>query len=243
MKSSISIGLIGDYNAAVLAHQAIPRALDLAGEVADVSVRHEWVPTQEIGDESRVRGFDGLWCVPASPYRSMDGALRAIRFAREQGRPFLGTCGGFQHAIIEYARNVLGWADAEHAETNPDAARPVITPLTCALVEKTETIRFHKGSILATAYGCLEASEGYHCSYGINPAFFSALVSGRLRVSAEDRAGDVRAVELEGHPFFVATLFQPERAALSARTPPLVAAFARAIVAMRTGKSAPALIG
>ncbi len=63
----------------------------------------------------------------------MDGALLAIRYAREQKRPFLGTCGGFQHAIIEYARNVLGWADADPAETAPDAARPVIAPLQCAL--------------------------------------------------------------------------------------------------------------
>jgi CTP synthase (UTP-ammonia lyase) len=241
MTTSIRIGLIGDYSPAITAHQAIPRALDLAGAGADATVRYEWIPTQEIVDESRVNEFDGLWCVPASPYRSMEGALRAIRYAREQLRPFLGTCGGFQHAIIEYARNVLGWADAEHAESAPGAARLVIAPLACALVEKTDTIRFYENSRLAAAYGCLEASEGYHCSYGLNPAFTSALASGPLRVSAEDRAGEVRAVELEGHPFFVATLFQPERAALTGKTPPLVAAFIRAIMAMRTGKSVPAL--
>ena len=239
MTTAICIGLIGNYSAAVPAHQAIPRALALAGDAAGASVSCEWIPTEEIDDVSRVSGFDGLWCVPASPYRSMDGALRAIRFAREKGRPFLGTCGGFQHAIIEYARNVLGWADAEHAETAPSAARPVITPLSCALVEKTDTIRFRKGSILAAAYGCLEASEGYHCSYGINPAFLSTIVSGPLHVSAEDRAGEVRAVELERHPFFVATLFQPERAALTGNIPPLVAAFVRATVLARTGMSAP----
>jgi CTP synthase (UTP-ammonia lyase) len=242
MKSSISIGLIGDYNPAVLAHQAIPLALDLAGEAEAAAVRHEWIPTQEIGDEARVSGFDALWCVPGSPYRSMEGALRAIRFAREQGRPFLGSCGGFQHAIIEYARNVLGWSDAEHAETAPNAAQPVITPLACALVEKTDTICFHKDSLLAAAYGCLEATEGYHCNYGLNPAFLSALVYGSLRVSAEDRTGEVRAVELEGHPFWVATLFQPERVALTGKTPPLAAAFVRATVAQRTGNSVAALI-
>jgi CTP synthase (UTP-ammonia lyase) len=236
MTTAIRIGLIGDHDSAVLAHQAIPRALELAGSALGAPVHYEWVPTEEIRDASRVAGFDALWCVPASPYRSMEGALRAIRFAREQGRPFLGTCGGFQHAILEYARHVLGWADAEHAETEPNAARPVITPLACALVEKTDTIRFHQGSILAAAYGCLETSEGYHCSYGINPAFLSAIVSGPLRVSAEDRAGEVRAVELERHPFFVATLFQPERAALIGRTPPLVAAFVRATGAMRGGQ-------
>ena len=235
---AIRIGLIGDHNSAVTAHQAIPRALDLSADSLRIPIHYEWVPTPEIHDPSRVSGFDGLWCVPASPYRSMEGALRAIRFAREQGRPFLGTCGGFQHAILEYARNVLGWTDAEHAETTPDAARPVITPLSCALVEKTDTICFREGSIVATAYGCLEAIEGYHCSYGINPALLSAIVSGPLRVSGEDRAGDVRAVELAGHPFFVATLFQPERAALNGNIPPLVAAFVRATLALRTGRVA-----
>jgi CTP synthase (UTP-ammonia lyase) len=231
MTTAIRIGVIGDYNETVIAHQAIPRALESAGDALGASVHFEWVPTEEIEDDLRIREFDGVWCVPATPYRSMDGALRAIRFARKQGRPFLGTCGGFQHAIIEYARNVLGWVDAEHAESAPDAARLVITPLACALVEKTDTIRFRKGSILAAAYGCLEAIEGYHCSYGINPAFLSTLMSGPLRVSAEDRDGEVRAVELEGHPFFAATLFQPERAALDGKIPPLVAAFVRATVA------------
>jgi CTP synthase (UTP-ammonia lyase) len=233
----VRIGLIGDYDAAVLAHQAIPRALDLAGAALGAPVEYEWVPTQEIDDASRVSGFDGLWCVPASPYRSMDGALRAIRFAREQGLPFLGTCGGFQHAIMDYARNVLGWTDAEHAESAPDAPRPVITALACALVEKTETIRFRAGSIVAAAYGCMETIEGYHCSYGVNPAFASAIVSGPLRASATGPTGEIRAVELDGHPFFVATLFQPERAALKGTTPPLATALVRAAAARRSGKS------
>jgi CTP synthase (UTP-ammonia lyase) len=243
MATAICIGLIGDYDAAVPAHQAIPRALALAADVVAAPVDCEWVPTQEITDDSRVQEFDGLWCVPSSPYRSMDGALRAIRFAREQDRPYLGTCGGFQHTIVEYARTVLRWTDAEHAESAPNAARPVIIPLACALVEKTETIRFYQDSILAAAYGCTEATEGYHCSYGLNPAFLPAIVSSLLRVSAENRGGEVRAVELEGHPFFVATLFQPERAALTGKTPPLVAAFVRAAAAVQTAKSAATLIG
>jgi CTP synthase (UTP-ammonia lyase) len=228
MTSSIRIGLIGDYNASVIAHQAIPRALALAAEAVGVSVAGEWVPTQEIEDDSRVAAFDGLWCVPASPYRSMDGALRAIRFARANRRPFLGTCGGFQHAVVEYARNVLHWFDADHAETSPEASRAVIAPLACALVEETGTVRFRAGSWIAAAYGCAEASEGYHCSYGLNPVFRASLLAGPLRVSAEDAAGDVRAVELDDHPFFVATLFQPERAALEGRMPPLVRAFVQA---------------
>ena len=228
MSRKITIGLVGDYNADVPAHQAIPQALTLAAASLSAPVAFEWVPTEEIQDASRVADFDGIWCVPASPYRSGDGALCAIRFARENEVPFLGTCGGFQHAVIEYARNVLGWADADHAETSPDAARPVITPLSCSLVEATDAIYFREGSRLAAAYGRLEATERYHCRYGINPAFQQALVSGSLRLSARDAAGEIRAIELEDHPFFVATLFQPERAALTGQLPPLAAAFVTA---------------
>lgn len=226
--SIVRVGLIGDYDAAVPAHRAIPPALALAAGTTGAAVVHEWVPTDEITSEARVAGYDALWCVPASPYRSPEGALRAIRFAREQGRPFLGTCGGFQHAVLEYARSVLGWSSAEHAETSPQAECLVVTPLACALVEAQGTVRLLPGSRLRTAYGTDEALEGYRCRYGLNPAFRAALTAGPLRVAAEDEAGDVRAVELDGHPFFVATLFQPERAALRGKAPPIVAAFVRA---------------
>jgi CTP synthase (UTP-ammonia lyase) len=225
MIHSRRIGLIGDYDASVPAHQAIPRALQLAAEATAQEVVGEWLPTDEIHTAADLEAYDGLWCVPASPYRSMEGALLAIQYARETGRPFLGTCGGFQHAIIEYARDVLGWHDAEHAETAPEAQRPVIAPLACALVETTDGIRFVAGSRIAAAYGTSEATEGYRCRYGLNPDFQAELVAGPLRATAHDGAGEVRAVELDGHPFFVATLFQPERAALKGQLPPLVRAF------------------
>jgi CTP synthase (UTP-ammonia lyase) len=245
MNASIRIGLVGDHDADVPAHRAIPRALTLAAAARGVAVAYEWVPTEEITSARRVAGFDALWCVPASPYRNMEGALRAIQFAREERRPFLGTCGGCQHAVIEYARNFLGWTDAEHAETAPEAARLVITPLRCALVEATGKVRFVPGSRVAAAYGGPEAVEGYRCRYGINPAFRVMLASGPLRVSAEDEEGDVRAVELDPgcHPFFVATLFQPERAALVDKLPPLAAAFvsAAATIALTRGELSPVM--
>lgn len=228
MPTPLQIGLVGDYNTHVLAHQAIPKALELAAQATDRPIQAHWLPTEEITDTQRLAGFDGLWCVPASPYRSMDGALRAIRHARESQIPFLGTCGGFQHAVIEYARHVLGWADAEHAETSPEAGRPVISLLECALVETTAAVRLQAGTHLARAYGTLEAAEGYRCRYGLNPLFRAALDGGGLRVAALDAAGEVRALELADHPFFVVTLFQPERAALQGRIPAIVRAFAQA---------------
>lgn len=163
--------------------------------------------------------------MPASPYANAAAALAAIRFARERPRPFLGTCGGFQHALLEYAKNVLGMANATHAELHPSAPGPLIAPLACPLVEQVEAVSVAAGSRLAAAYGATALVEEYHCRYGLAPRSERLLAAGPLRIVGRGAEGEVRAVEMDGHPFFVATLFQPERAALKQKTPPLVRAF------------------
>lgn len=224
----LRIALVGDYDPAVRAHQAIPKAIEFAATDLAIRVETVWLATDQIRQRGDLAGYHGTWCVPASPYRSLDGALLAIRAAREAPLPFLGTCGGFQHAILEYARGALGWLDAEHAETAPHATRAVIAPLACSLVEVKNTLRLREGSRLARAYRALETTEGYHCRFGLNPEFAERLTAGPLRATAWDESGEVRAVELDDHPFFVATLFQPERAALAGATPPPVLAFLEA---------------
>ncbi|MGE8067812.1 CTP synthase C-terminal region-related (seleno)protein [Pseudomonas sp. NPDC089569] len=230
----IRIALVGDYDPQVTAHQAIPVALGLAAEHSGWDVQGHWLATDSLHADTPLDGFDGFWCVPASPYRSMDGALRAIRFARERQRPFLGTCGGFQHAVLEYARTVLGWADAEHAEVSPDTTRALLTPLACSLVEAIDSIHLVDGSLIAKAYETSEIREGYRCRYGVNPEFEQALLQYDLHRVGEDSAQGLRAVELNGHPFYVATLFQPERAALKGNLPPLVRALIAACVEQRS---------
>ncbi|MGF6332133.1 CTP synthase (UTP-ammonia lyase) [Pseudomonas sp. BS3782 TE3695] len=226
--SAIRIALIGDYDPQVTAHQAIPVALGMAAEHSGQDIQFQWLATDRINAATPLNDFDGFWCVPASPYRDMDGALRAIRFAREQQRPFLGTCGGFQYAVLEFARNVLGWSDAEHGETSPEATRALLTPLTCSLVEAVDSIHLVEGSLIAKAYENAEIREGYRCRYGVNPEFERELLKQQLHAVGHDSAGDLRAVELKDHPFFVATLFQPERAALKGVLPPLVRALIEA---------------
>jgi CTP synthase (UTP-ammonia lyase) len=227
---SIRIGLIGDHDPAVTAHRAIPRALELAGAALGTAVTAVWCGTETLagGAGAALADCDGIWCVPASPYRSEAGVLSGIRYAREGRRPFLGTCGGFQHALLEYARNALGIRGAAHSETDPGAAEPVITPLACELVEQNGAVRFEPGSRLAALYGAAEVVETYHCRYGLSPAYERRLAGGPLRVVARDGAGEVRALELIDHPFFVLTLYQPERAALEGRAHPLINAFVAA---------------
>ena len=221
------IGLIGDFNPDVIAHQAIPKALALAARSVGCTVEPVWLLTDriELNSVAQFAEFVGLWCVPACPYVSMEGALHAIRFARERPLPFLGTCGGFQHALIEIARNVAGIHDAAHAETNPGAANPVISPLACSLVEQTGVIRLKENSRLRNACGRERITEGYHCRFGLNPQFRARLERDELEFTGWDENAEVRAFELHNHPFFVATLFQPERAALRGEDHPLVRAF------------------
>lgn len=236
------IALIGDRNPAIIAHQGIVLSLQGRAEAG-------WLGTETVtGDATEMRqrlnGYHGVWCLPGSPYRNMEAALAAIQVAREDGIPFIGTCGGFQHAVIEFTRNVLGRNDADHAESNPDAEMPVITQLACSLVGQTGNVRFTAGSRLADAMGGAESNEGYHCSYGINPDYRPLFDKSGLRFTAFDANGEVRGLELDGHLFFLATLFQPERAALpldpatagKGRVHPLVLAFigaARAYAATR----------
>jgi CTP synthase (UTP-ammonia lyase) len=227
MAKGVRIALIGDFDPSVIAHRAIPEALRLSAQRLAVEVVPEWVHTTTLkAPAMQLSAHAGIWCVPASPYANTSGALAAIRYARESLRPFLGTCGGFQHAILEYARNVLGHTAAEHAETAPDAAMPVITRLTCSLVEKSGSVRFREGSRLRAIYGTPEGDEGYHCNFGFNPAYEQLLSDpAGLQIAARDAAGEVRAVELPGHPFFFATLFQPERSGLRGQDHQLINAF------------------
>jgi len=230
MKKTLRIGLIGDYNRGVGAHLAIPKALALAGARLGGEVSPSWVQTGSLDgkDVRPIADFDGLWCVPGSPYANMAGALHAIRFAREHQRPFLGTCGGFQHAVIEFARNVLGLIHADHTESSPETEWPLITRLSCSLVGTRGRIRFVPGSRAAQLYGVAEADEQYHCNFGINPDYLLRLKDSQLRISGLDENQEPRVIELEGHPFFMGTLFQPELSASGGIAHPLIVGFVRA---------------
>jgi CTP synthase (UTP-ammonia lyase) len=229
VSNSCRIALVGDYSEKVMAHRAIDASLQLAREHVSPRVNGEWLHTATIQPGIPLDGFRGIWCVPASPYAHTDGALWAIAWARTRPVPFLGSCGGFQHAVLEIVRHLPDHRDAAHAELDPGAVHPLIAPLVCALVEKTERIEPVRGARgrFAEWYG-EPRPEGFHCSFGLNPRHESALDQAGLEIAARGPGGEVRAVELRGHPFFVGTLFQPERAALHGELHPLVRAFVRA---------------
>lgn len=229
------IALVGDHDPEVVAHRAIPKALGLAALSLGRTVDAVWVATEVVAadEEGALGHVDAIWVVPASPYRSMEGALAAIRRARERAMPFLGTCAGFQHAVIEFARGVCGLGDADHAETSPGGGTLIVSPLACAMRGVAGRVRLADGSRLREIYGVEEIEEEYMCGFGLNPEYRQVLERGGMRFTGFDPEGAARALELPAHPFFIATLFQPERAALHAHTPPLVRAFVQAATCAR----------
>jgi CTP synthase (UTP-ammonia lyase) len=226
----IRIGVIGDRAPSRETHVATDDALSHAAHALSLDLEAHWLPTPALAAQptAELASFAGFFVAPGSPYRSLDGALRGIRYAREAGRPLLGTCGGFQHVILEFARNVLGRAEARHAEYEPDAADPVIAPLACSLAGERATVRLRPGSRAASCYGAESVREEYRCSFGLAAGWAAALQRAGLVVSGEDERGEPRVVELVGRPFLLATLFVPQLSSRHGEPHPLLAAFVAA---------------
>lgn len=229
------IALVGDRSTAVRAHTRIPPVMDALREREGLPLDPYWIPSDAVGDLS---GFDGIWIVPGSPYRSMEGALDAARTAREHGIPLLGTCGGFQHAVLEFARNVCG-LDVGHAEYDPEHPQALVQALACSLAGHEGLVRLAPGSRLEQIVGADQRLERYHCAFALNPGYLATLEAHGLRFTAHDEEGAVRAAELPAHPFYVVTLFQPELDEGS-RPHPVIAAYAAAVTERAARLAAPA---
>jgi len=225
MGKKARIGVIGDYNPDNPTHLATNEAIQHAAEIlAECSFECIWLPTDQ---RHQFDEYQGLLCSPGSPYRSLESALLGIQCAREQMIPFLGTCGGSQHLVLEYARNVMGIREAAHAESDPYASCLFITPLSCSLVGKTMEVSMKLGTQAADIYRNTRASERYYCNFGLNPAYQDQLVGAGLVISGTDEAGEARIMELPSHPFFIGTLFVPQANSAKGKPHPIVLAFLR----------------
>jgi CTP synthase (UTP-ammonia lyase) len=221
----IRIGIIGDFNPGNLTHIATTNGIQHAAVQLGHPFDAVWLPTDR---PHNFADFQGLFCSPGSPYKNMDGALAAIRYAREHNIPFIGTCGGFQHLVIEYARNVMGITDAAHAETDPYASCLFITPLSCSLVGKTMDVALKPGGKAALACHSHQSTEAFYCNFGLNPEYQQQLEQHGLEITGTDQNGEARIAELSGHPFFVGTLFVPQARSTEGNPHPLILEFCRA---------------
>jgi CTP synthase (UTP-ammonia lyase) len=234
---ALRIGIIGDFNRHKHSHWATEAALFHAAAQLGRHVAPRWFGTRQLALEGPgpLTELDGIWGAPGSPWESVDGKLIGIRFARERGVPYLGTCAGFQYALIELTRNLLGIPDADSAENGAATENIVITPISCPVPKPGSPTLCGELAVLPIAGTRLEALCGarelrgeFFCNLEANEAYLERWQAAGLRVCARDEAGALRAFELPAHPFFLASLFQPQLSSRFDRPHPIVVGFLRA---------------
>jgi CTP synthase (UTP-ammonia lyase) len=218
------IAIIGEFSPAFPPHAATNVACEISAAQLGGDFDWTWVSTADVSERT-VEEVSGIWIAPGSPYKSLGNTLAVIRAARERRVPTLGTCGGCQHIILEYAKHVLGFQDAMHAEYDPYASNLFVSQLECSLVGRALPLRFKPGSRIAAIYGAETSVEEYYCNFGVNPDKIDVLASGELRITGSDAEGEVRVVELPEHPFYLGTLFVPQMRSTAERPHPVVNAF------------------
>ncbi|HXY47446.1 MAG TPA: CTP synthase [Thermoplasmata archaeon] len=224
MPRSARIGIIGDHAPRNPTHVGTDEAFRHAGDILGIDLVADWVPTTRLVDSAprELAPYNGLLVATGSPYRSMEGALNAVRWAREGDVPLLGTCGGFQHMIVEFARDALGVTDADHAEVHPRADHLYVTPLACSLVGKTEPVTILPGTRAFQIYGRGQSDERFYCNFGLNHDHRREIEDGGFRTSGLDRNGEVRIMEVPRNRFFFGTLFVPQMSSTKEHPHPMV---------------------
>ncbi|SEA36297.1 CTP synthase [Haloplanus vescus] len=228
----IDVALVGKY-ALEDAYMSIHEALKHAGIHEQVEVNVQWVDADEMRDHhtERLREADAVVVPGGFGSRGAEGKIEAVRYARENDIPFLGLCLGFQMAVIEYARNVLGLEGAHSAEIDEDTPYPVIDllPEQYDLEDLGGTMRLgahetdiQSGTLAHEVYDADSCTERHRHRYEVNPEYIDDLEAGALTFSG--RAGNrMEIVELDDHPYFLGTQFHPEfRSRPDRASPPFV---------------------
>lgn len=243
-KHEVMICLVGKYVGLKESYKSLTEALVHGGIDHETRVQIRWVESEEVtraGAEQLLRDADGILIPGGFGVRGIEGKIETIRYARERGIPFLGLCLGMQCAVIEFARNVLGHAEANSTEMDPGTKWPVISMMEeqKAKVDMGGTMRLGsypcrlvEGTLAAQAYGRTSIKERHRHRYEFNNAFIEEFrKAGMIAAGMNPQAKLVEVVELQGHPWFVGVQYHPEYKSTVARPHPLFVHFVQASLA------------
>lgn len=217
------IALVGDENSTYASH----REINAIRSRLEASARCEWVATD--GDTiTDLSGFDGIWLVPGSPYADDAAVLRSITWARKSDVPFLGTCGGFQYAVVELFRTVMGDVGASHAESDGEHESNVVKALSCSLFGVEREVRPVLGTRFSAMVGDRPFPGMHYCNLVPDPARITELVSAGFEIGAAADDAGVEVPELTANRFFLLSLFQPQIGTIAGKPlHPLIREFVR----------------
>ena len=245
----VRIALVGKYTQLHDAYLSVVEALHHAGTANDAVVEIAWIDSEELTEqnlEASLRGCGGILVPGGFGERGIEGMIRAIQYAREQRVPFFGICLGMQMAVVEFARHVLGWADANSAEFSETTRHPVIAlmPDQMHITDKGGTMRLGKyPCVLAentrsrALYGTAEISERHRHRFEFqNDCRSEMQEQGMVLAGLSPDGRLVEIVELSQHPWFVGAQFHPEFKSRPDRPHPLFYGFVKAALEQMQGK-------
>ncbi|MFO0894930.1 MAG: CTP synthase [Phycisphaerales bacterium] len=235
----VRLGVAGKYAALRDAYASIDKAIEHCGIHLSAQVELEWLDTSEIASvdaaSALLRGMDGIIVPGGFGHRGVEGKIRCVQAARQTRLPFLGICLGFQVAVIEFARNVLGWADANSTEFDPATGHAVISELpeqkriegimggTMRL--GAQDVQIEPGTLAAFLFGSRPlVRERFRHRYEVDPVFIEGLSSGGMAFSGRHPSQPIMQVlELAAHdhPYFIGAQFHPELTSRPLRPQPL----------------------
>lgn len=216
----LRIVILGEYSPTVENHHKTDLALSHSAAKLRIECDSEWVSTDAVTGELLSKA-DALW-ITTGLLKNQENAIGAIKTARRNGIPTLGTCGGFQHMVLEYARNVLEIYDAQHVEYHPTTGLPLISEFACSLKGKVMNLTLLPNSRAESIYGGREVKEHYYCKFGINSEYNSLFHAASFRPIGFDAAGEIRILDLQHHPFFLGTLFVPQARSTAEEPHPII---------------------
>ncbi len=242
-KDEVEIGLVGKYVELQDAYKSIKEALEHAGAENETKVNIRWVHSEKLTPKNvgkHLGGLSGILVAPGFGHRGAEGKIEAVRYAREHGVPFLGICLGMQCAVVEFARNVLGLADANSVEMDAETKNPVIALMEDQKVQEDKggTMRLGaypckltEGSLAFKVYGRKDISERHRHRYEFNNSYLDAFQkAGMVATGINPKGKLVEIVEIKDHPWFMGVQFHPEYRSTVARPHALFVGFVRAAV-------------
>jgi len=249
--SKVTIGLIGKYIELQDAYKSILESFIHAGAINECKVQIVNVHSEFITDENvqeKLKDLDGLLVAPGFGNRGVEGKIIAVKYARENQLPFFGICLGMQMAVIEYARNVLGWTDAHSTEMDEKTTHPVIDLMEDQknIANKGGTMRLgaypceiKKDSLAHKIYGTTKISERHRHRWEFNNKYISDFEKAGLIPSGKNpETGLVEIVELKDHPFFIGVQYHPELKSTVENPQPVFVSFIKAAKAYSEKKDA-----
>jgi len=244
-KDTITIGLIGKYVELQDSYKSILEAFIHAGAANEVKVKVVSINSEYLTVENvsiKLKGLHGVLVAPGFGERGIEGKIKAVQYAREEGIPFLGICLGMQMAVIEYSRNVLGISSANSTEMAPETSEPVINLMEAqkGVTQKGGTMRLGAwdctllpNTLASTVYGnASKISERHRHRFEFNNDYKEALeAKGMVASGINTETGLVEIVEIPSHPWFVGVQYHPEYKSTVANPHPLFVHFVKAALA------------